>query len=135
MLDKSEKIFVAGHRGMVGSALIRRLESESFSNLLVRDRSKLDLRDESAVAKFFAEQRPDVVILAAAKVGGIKANIDFPVEFLAREFADTEQRHSFSLRERCAQTSLSWKLMHLPETRAATHPGNSVAKRTAGTNQ
>ncbi|MGB9475767.1 MAG: GDP-L-fucose synthase [Candidatus Udaeobacter sp.] len=82
MLDKSDKIFVAGHRGMVGSALIRRLESESFSNLLVRDRSKLDLRDESVVAKFFAEQRPDVVILAAAKVGGIKANNDFPVEFL-----------------------------------------------------
>src|SRR4030095_16343063 len=82
MLDKSEKIFVAGHRGMVGSALIRRLESEGFSNLLVRDRSKLDLRDESAVTKFFAEEKPAVVILAAAKVGGIKANSDFPVEFL-----------------------------------------------------
>ena len=82
MLDKSEKIFVAGHRGMVGSALIRRLESEGFSNLLVRDRSKLDLRDESAVAKFFAQEKPSVVILAAAKVGGIKANNDFPVEFL-----------------------------------------------------
>jgi len=82
MMDKSEKIFVAGHRGMVGSALIRRLESEGFSNLLVRDRSKLDLRDESAVTKFFAEQKPAVVILAAARVGGIKANNDFPVEFL-----------------------------------------------------
>jgi GDP-L-fucose synthase len=82
MLDKSEKIFVAGHRGMVGGALIRRLESEGFSNLLVRDRAKLDLRDESAVAKFFAEEKPDVVILAAAKVGGIKANNDSPVEFL-----------------------------------------------------
>ena len=81
-MDKSEKIFVAGHRGMVGSALIRRLESEGFSNLVVRDRSKLDLRDESAVTKFFAEERPDVVILAAAKVGGIKANTDLPVEFL-----------------------------------------------------
>jgi GDP-L-fucose synthase len=82
MLNKSEKIFVAGHRGMVGSALIRRLESEGFSNLFVRDRSKLDLRDESAVAKFFADEKPAVVILAAAKVGGIKANNDFPVEFL-----------------------------------------------------
>ncbi len=82
MLDRSEKIFVAGHRGMVGSAFIRWLESEGFSNLLVRDRSKLDLRDESAVAKFFAEEKPAVVILAAAKVGGIKPNNDFPVEFL-----------------------------------------------------
>jgi GDP-L-fucose synthase len=82
MLDKSEKIFVAGHRGMVGSALVRRLESEGFSNLLVCDRSKLDLKDESAVAKFFADEKPAVVILAAAKVGGIKANNDYPVEFL-----------------------------------------------------
>src|SRR5204862_8203433 len=82
MMDKSEKIFVAGHRGMVGSALVRRLKSEGFSNLLVRDRSKLDLRDDSAVAKFFAEEKPSVVMLAAAKVGGIKANNDFPVEFL-----------------------------------------------------
>ena len=81
-MNKSDKIFVAGNRGMVGSALIRRLESEGFLNLLVRDRSKLDLRDERAVTKFFAEQQPAVVILAAAKVGGIKANNDFPVEFL-----------------------------------------------------
>jgi GDP-L-fucose synthase len=82
MMDKSEKIFVAGHRGMVGSALIRRLESEGFMKLPKRDPSQLDLLDESAVAKFFAEEKPAVVILAAAKVGGIKANNDFPVEFL-----------------------------------------------------
>jgi GDP-L-fucose synthase len=82
MMDKSETIFVAGHRGMVGNALIRRLESESFTNLPKRDLSQLDLLDESAVAKFFAEEKPAVVILAAAKVGGIKANNDFPVEFL-----------------------------------------------------
>jgi GDP-L-fucose synthase len=82
MLDKSEKIFVAGHRGMVGSAIVRRLESEGFSNLLVRDKSKLDLKDESAVEKFFADEKPTVVVLAAAKVGGIKANNDYPVEFL-----------------------------------------------------
>jgi GDP-L-fucose synthase len=82
MMDKSEKIFVAGHRGMVGNALIRRFESEGFTNLPKRDLSQLDLLDESAVAKFFAEEKPAVVILAAAKVGGIKANNDFPVEFL-----------------------------------------------------
>ena len=81
-VKKSDKIFVAGHRGMVGSALVRRLEAEGFKNLLTRDRSKLDLASESAVAKFFAEERPTIVIVAAAKVGGIKANNDFPVEFL-----------------------------------------------------
>ena len=82
MMNKSDKIFVAGHRGMVGSAIVRRLKVEGFSNLLTRDRSELDLADESAVAKFFAEKRPTIVIDAAAKVGGIKANNDFPVEFL-----------------------------------------------------
>src|SRR6201997_2285550 len=67
---------------MVGSALFRRVEAQGFTNLLTRHRSQLDLSDESAVAKFFAETRPDIVILAAAKVGGIKANNDYPVEFL-----------------------------------------------------
>ena len=73
---------MAGHRGMAGSAIVRRLESDGFNNLLMRDHSQLDLANESAVAKFFAEKRPTIVIVAAARVGGIKANDDFPVEFL-----------------------------------------------------
>ena len=81
-MDKSDKIFVAGHRGMVGSALMRRLEARAFSSVVTRERSQLDLTDESAVAKFFADEKPHIVIVAAAKVGGIKANNDFPVEFL-----------------------------------------------------
>jgi len=81
-LKKSDKIFVAGHRGMVGSALVRHLEAEGFTNLSNRDSSQLDLMNESAVMKFFLEEAPAVVILAAAKVGGIKANNDYPVEFL-----------------------------------------------------
>src|SRR5213594_3214142 len=81
-MDKSDKIFVAGHGGMVGSALVRRLEAEGFNNLLKPDRSQLDLMDDSPVLKFFLEERPVIVILAAAKVGGIKANNDYPVEFL-----------------------------------------------------
>ncbi|HEY4257451.1 MAG TPA: GDP-L-fucose synthase [Candidatus Udaeobacter sp.] len=81
-MDKTDKIFVAGHRGMVGSALMRRLEAEALSNIVTRERTQLDLTDESAVAKFFEEERPHIVIVAAAKVGGIKANKDYPVEFL-----------------------------------------------------
>jgi|ERR1051326_5217852 GDP-L-fucose synthase len=81
-LSKSDKIFVAGHSGMVGSALVRRLEGEGFTNVLKCDRSQLDLTDESAVAKLFADSSPDVVVVAAAKVGGIKANTEYPVEFL-----------------------------------------------------
>jgi len=81
-MNKSDKIFVAGHLGMLGSAMMRRLHAEGFSNIVTRDRSDLDLADESAVAKFLAAERPTIVIVAAARVGGIKANNDFPVEFL-----------------------------------------------------
>ena len=82
IMDKSDKIFVAGHRGMVGSAVMRRLKTEAFSNLVTRERAQLDLTNESAVAKFFEQERPHIVLAAAAKVGGIKANNDYPVEFL-----------------------------------------------------
>ena len=81
-MNESDKIFVAGHLGMLGSAMMRRLKAEGFSNIVTRDRSDLDLADESAVAKFLAAERPTIVIVAAARVGGIKANNDFPVEFL-----------------------------------------------------
>ena len=81
-MDKSDKIFVSGHHGMVGSAVMRRLQADGFKNLLIRDRSELDLMDESAVAKFFLKEKPTIVICAAAKVGGIQANNDYPVQFL-----------------------------------------------------
>ena len=81
-MNKGEKIFVAGYRGLVGSALIRLLEREGFHNLPKRDRSQLDLADKQAMHGFFAQEKPAIVIVAAAKVGGIKANNDFPVEFL-----------------------------------------------------
>jgi GDP-L-fucose synthase len=81
-VKKSEKIFVAGHRGLVGSALVRTLERDGFDNLVTRSRSQLDLRNEAAVDLFFAQEKPSIVIFAAAKVGGIKANNDQPVEFL-----------------------------------------------------
>src|SRR5437899_5217951 len=81
-IQKSDKIFVAGHRGMVGSALTRALEASGFTNLLKRDRIELDLGDDGAVTKFFVKEKPEIVIFAAAKVGGIKANNDYPVEFL-----------------------------------------------------
>ena len=81
-MDKSTRIFVAGHRGLVGSAVVRALESRGFRNVVKRDRAQLDLGDEAAVASFFAEAKPEIVVLAAARVGGIKANSDYPVEFL-----------------------------------------------------
>jgi GDP-L-fucose synthase len=81
-MNKLEKIYIAGHRGMVGSAITRALEAAGHSNLLKRTRAELDLADTAAVEKFFQKEKPETVIFAAAKVGGIKANNDFPVEFL-----------------------------------------------------
>lgn len=79
---ENSRIFVAGHRGLVGSAIVRRLEKLGCRNLLVRSRSELDLREQAAVDRFFREERPEFVFLAAAKVGGILANATHPAEFL-----------------------------------------------------
>src|SRR5690242_16226169 len=81
-MNKSSKIFVAGHRGMVGSAIVRKLTAEGYKNLVLKTSIELDLRNQSAVEKFFKEEKPDYVFLAAAKVGGILANNTFRAEFL-----------------------------------------------------
>lgn len=81
-MEKSARIYVAGHRGMVGSAICRKLQSEGFTNLLVRTSSELDLRKQEAVNNFFEEEKPDYVFLAAAKVGGILANNELRGEFI-----------------------------------------------------
>ncbi|MEO8151888.1 MAG: GDP-L-fucose synthase [Rhizobacter sp.] len=79
---KDSKIFVTGHRGMVGSALVRRLQSRGFKNMLLRTRSELDLLDQAAVHTFLAEHKPDYIFIAAAKVGGIQANNRYRADFL-----------------------------------------------------
>jgi GDP-L-fucose synthase len=81
-MDKVDKIFVAGHRGMVGSAVVRRLQSAGFQKILTRTRQELDLMDRTAVRGFFEAELPDYVVDAAARVGGIAANFEKPVEFL-----------------------------------------------------
>jgi GDP-L-fucose synthase len=82
MMDKGAKIYIAGHRGMVGSAIKRKLEQEGFTNFVTRVSSELDLRDQKQVASFFEQEKPDYVFLAAAKVGGIVANNTYRAEFL-----------------------------------------------------
>lgn len=81
-LETSSKIFIAGHRGMVGSAIQRRLQKEGYTNLVTRTSAELDLRDQQAVAHFFASEKPEVVVLAAAKVGGIVANNTYRADFI-----------------------------------------------------
>lgn len=81
-MEKEAKIYIAGHRGMVGSAIMRKLEKEGFTNFITRNSGDLDLRNQQAVADFFEQEKPDYVFLAAAKVGGIVANNTYRAEFL-----------------------------------------------------
>lgn len=81
-MNKQDKIYIAGHRGMVGSAILRALQAQGYSNFLLRTSSELDLRNQQAVADFFAAEKPDYVFLAAAKVGGIVANNTFRGDFI-----------------------------------------------------
>jgi GDP-L-fucose synthase len=101
-MNKDARIFVAGHRGLVGSALVRRLQAEGYSNLLLRSKSELDLRNQAAVEQFFATQRPQFVFMAAARVGGIHANDTYPADFLRDNLQiqtnviDSAYRHAVS---------------------------------------
>jgi GDP-L-fucose synthase len=87
MDTKDAKIFVAGHKGLVGSAIVRNLTEQGYTNILVRSRDELDLEDASAVRSFFEHERPEYVFLAAAKVGGIYANATYPADFIRSNLA------------------------------------------------
>ena len=86
-MDLSSKIFVAGHRGLVGSACVRMLQKMGYTQIITRTRTELDLINKSDVDRFYQETRPEYVIDAAAKVGGIGANSTYPVEFLLQNLA------------------------------------------------
>jgi len=86
-LEKESKVYVAGHRGMVGSAIVRKLKMEGFSNLVLKTSSELDLRNQLQVSSFFKQEKPDYVFLAAAKVGGIIANNTYRADFLYENLA------------------------------------------------
>ena len=82
MINIYSKIFVAGHKGMVGSSILRILKKKGYKNLITIEKKKLDLRNQLLVKKFFEEKKPHAVIIAAAKVGGIKANMNYPADFI-----------------------------------------------------
>ena len=82
MINKNSKIYIAGHRGTVGSAITDKFKKEGYKNLVLKTRAELDLFDQSTVKNFFKKEKPEFVILSAAKVGGIKANMTFPADFL-----------------------------------------------------
>ncbi|MEZ0209638.1 MAG: NAD-dependent epimerase/dehydratase family protein, partial [Methylophilus sp.] len=86
-MDKHAKIYVAGHRGLVGSAIVATLQNQGYTNLTTRTHAELDLTSETAVAAFFSKEKPDYVFLAAAKVGGIHANNTYPAQFIHENLA------------------------------------------------
>ena len=83
MINYKSKIFIAGHKGMLGSAILRILKKKGYKNLLIIDKKKLDLRNQKSVKKYLQIKKPDAIIIAAAKVGGIKANVDYPASFIS----------------------------------------------------
>ena len=106
MLDKNAKIYVAGHHGLVGSAIWNNLKSRGYNNLVGRTHKELDLTDQYSVKKFFDEEQPDAVVLAAAFVGGIMANSLYRAE-------DTVQRHFGGLRPQGKETAVPRLYLHL----------------------
>lgn len=119
-MDKESRIFVAGHRGLVGSAIVRHLQEHGFDNLILRTRDELDLTSSAAVERFFIEQRPEYVFLAAAKVGGILANATSPVDFLRDNLAiqlnviDSAWRHAVKKLEFLGSSCIYPKLAPQP---------------------
>ena len=119
-MDKSSRIYVAGHRGLVGSAICRRLQRAGYADVIVRDRSALDLTDKPAVDAFFRETRPEYVFVAAAKVGGILANSTYPVDFLRDNLAielnliDAAYRHGVKKLELLGSSCIYPKLAPQP---------------------
>jgi GDP-L-fucose synthase len=119
-MDKTSRIYVAGHHGLVGSAICRRLKRDGYSNLLMRDRSQLDLTDPAAVEAFFSSEKPEYVFLAAAKVGGILANSTYPVDFLRDNLSielnvmDASYRHGVKKIEALGSSCIYPKLAPQP---------------------
>ena len=114
-MEKTSKIYVAGHRGLVGSAILRALQCQGYSNVITRTHSELDLRNQNEVNLFFESEKPEYVFLAAAKVGGIWANSQAPADF-------------------CYDT-LPRKFMYIPQNGSSTNKGGISANRRAGTHK
>ena len=134
-IPQDAPIFVAGHRGLAGSAIVRKLRSLGYQNLLLRTHAELDLEDSGAVAVFSTTSVPEFVFLAAAKVGGILANRDFPAEFIARNLRIQIQCDRKRPPRPGQPIALSRLQLHLSQAGSATHLGRSTARRAAGVHQ
>lgn len=118
-MNKDAKLYVAGHRGLVGSAIVRALRNAGYSNIVTVDKKQVDLLDQQAVATFFAREKPEYVFLAAAKVGGIVANSQYPADFIYENL--TIQSHIIheSYRNNVSKSLLLRQFLHLSEAGGA----------------
>ena len=126
-LTPHTKIFIAGHKGLVGSAIVRRLKAEGCSSLLLRTRDELDLLNQSAVQSFFEQERPEIVVLAAAKVGGILAYSLYPGEFIYENPLEPENRGETAFVPR--------QFLHLSQACTTAHERGVSVDRIPGTDQ
>ena len=127
MMEKNAKIYVAGHRGMVGSAIVRELKRQGYENIITRTHKELDLCRQDAVEAFFAEEKPEYVFLAAAKVGGIVANQEALADFMYDNMTlEMNVIHS-AWKNGCKKTGISWILLHLPAYGTAANEGKLSA--------
>ena len=128
-------IYVAGHRGMVGSALWRELLRRGFTNLIGKTRAELDLRDAAAVAHFFAAEKPQYVFAAAARVGGILANSESSGRLSVGKPPNPEPPHRKRAPGRRQKVALPWQFLHLPQTGPSTPQGRRPPHRPPRTHQ
>ena len=121
-LDRAATTYVAGHRGLVGSAVWQKFEAEGFTDLVGKRSAELDLRDRDAVFAFFRRTDPQIVVIAAAKVGGIVANSTYPAEFLSDNLRIQVNLLDAALPTRVPPPDLPRLQLHLPQARPATDP-------------
>jgi len=135
MMEKGAKIYVAGHRGLVGSAIIRKLKEEGYTNIVTRTHSELDLTDQRATREFFEKERLDYVFLAAAKVGGILANDTYKADFIYQNIMIAANVIETSYRYGVKKTIEPWFIVHLSEIRTTANEGRIPTHRRVRTNE
>ena len=131
-MEKSAKIYIAGHHGLVGSAIWRNLQEKGYTNLTGKSHKELDLLDGVAVKDFFDQERPDYVILAAAHVGGIMANSTYRADFIYKNLTNTTERDRRKLPSRSEEIIVSGKYLHLSQRRTTAYEGGCSPHLPAG---
>jgi GDP-L-fucose synthase len=127
------KIYVAGHQGLVGGAIWRRLQTTGFKNLVGCNLEELDLRDQAAVTDFFSRERPEYVFLAAARVGGIRANATFPADFIYDNLMIQTNLIHQAYRHEVKKAPLPGEFLHLPQALPPAHERRLSSGRQTGT--